>query len=98
MNFKTDMADERRDLYKNANNLEDEIAGIECESQDCVDGIHLTLVRILDEKGEECLQKKKGNYITIDLKRVNNISDELKDKIIDIISEELHVLVCDKIN
>lgn len=97
MNFKTDMADERRDLYKNANNLEDEIAGIECESKDFGDGIHLTRVRILDEKGEECLQKKKGNYITIDLKRVNNISDELKDKIIDIISEELQGLVCDKI-
>ena len=31
MQFRTDMADERRDLYKKANKLEDEVAGIECE-------------------------------------------------------------------
>jgi len=31
MQFRTDMADERRDLYKKANQIEDEIDGIECE-------------------------------------------------------------------
>ena len=33
MEFRTDMADERRDLYKKANNLEDEIVGLECEEE-----------------------------------------------------------------
>ena len=31
--FRTDMAVERRDLYKNANKLEDEIDGIECDEE-----------------------------------------------------------------
>ena len=31
MFFRTDMAVERRDLYRSANKLEDEINGIECE-------------------------------------------------------------------
>ena len=97
MNFKTDMADERRDLYKNANNLENEIEGIECEIEDIGDGIHLTRVKILDEKGEDALQKKRGNYITIDLKKADNISDEIKDKIVDTISQEIKTLVNGKI-
>lgn len=98
MNFKTDMADERRDLYKNANNLEDEIEGIECETKDLGDGIHLTCVKILDEKGEEALQKKMGNYVTIDLKRASGISDELQEKIINTISDEIKKLVSNQIN
>lgn len=97
MIFKTDMADERRDLYKKANSLEDEIEGIECEIEDFGDGIHLTRVRVLDEKGEEALQKKKGNYITIDLKKSNNVSDEIREKIINTISNEIKKLVRSKI-
>ena len=97
MKFKTDMADERRDLYKKANNLENEIEGIECDIEEFEGGIHLTRVKILDEKGEEALQKKRGNYITIDLKKVNNISEENKENIIDIISKEIKKLVNDKI-
>ena len=31
--FRTDMAIERRDLYKNANKIEDEIDGIECSEE-----------------------------------------------------------------
>ena len=33
MFFRTDMAVERRDLYRNANKLDDEIKGIECEEE-----------------------------------------------------------------
>ena len=34
MQFRTDMADERRDLYRKANKIEDEISGIECEEEE----------------------------------------------------------------
>ena len=34
MQFRTDMADERRDLYRKANKLEEEVAGIECEEEE----------------------------------------------------------------
>ena len=31
IDFRTDLADERRDIYKKANKLEDEVPGIETE-------------------------------------------------------------------
>lgn len=91
MQFRTDMADERRDLYKKANNLEDEIAGLECEEEK-KDEVKITRVKVLNEEGEQALNKKKGNYITIDLKKVDNLTDVEKEKLEDIISEEISKL------
>ena len=88
MFFRTDMAVERRDLYKTANKLEDEINGIECEEEK-LDDISITRVKIINEEGEIALDKKRGNYITIDVKKINNITTEKEQKIIDIFSKEL---------
>lgn len=90
--FRTDMAVERRDLYKNANKLEDEIDGIECDEENQED-IKITRVRITNEKGEKALQRRIGNYITIDLKKLNNITMEQEQKIIDCFSKELKVII-----
>ena len=88
MLFRTDMADERRDLYKKANNIEDEVEGIECDIEERGDN-RITRVKILNEKGEKALNKRKGTYVTIDLKKVTNLSNEKADEISDIVSEEL---------
>ena len=92
MEFRTDMADERRDLYRKANQIEDEINGIECEEEERY-GNKITRVRILNEEGERALNKKKGNYITIDLNKVSNLEKDEQEKIEDIISEEISMLV-----
>ena len=97
MRFYTDMADERRDLYKSANKIENEINGIECELENIEDKINITRVKILDEEGERALQKRKGSYVTIDLKKLNNISEDLKEKIIEVISKEIEKLISSKI-
>lgn len=68
MFFRTDMAVERRDLYKNANKLEDEINGIECEEEK-VNDTTITRVKITNSEGERALDKRIGNYITIDVKK-----------------------------
>jgi len=91
-NFRTDMAVERRDLYRNANKLEDEIKGIECSEQ-LIDDIVITTVEILDEEGEKALEKKKGTYITIDTKKINNISEEKEEVIISTFSKEILKIV-----
>ena len=96
MKFKTDMADERRDLYRKANNLDD-IDGIECEFEDINNKIKITRVNILNESGEEALQKKKGMYVTIDLKLSNDILDE-KERVITIVSEEIKKVVDTKVS
>ena len=96
MFFETDMADERRDIFKKANNLENEINGIKCSLEE-KDEIRITRVEILNEEGKKALEKPIGNYITIDLKRISNISDNQKDNIINIISNELSKLICELI-
>ena len=88
MLFRTDMADERRDLYKKANNIEDEVEGVECELEEKGDS-RITRVKILNEKDEKALNKKKGIYVTIDLKKVSNLPNEKADEISNIVSEEL---------
>lgn len=97
MIFRTDMADERRDLFRKANKLEDEINGVECESEELNDNIKITRVKVLNEEGEKALNKAKGNYITIDVEKINNLSDEKQDFLINTISEEIKKLINEKI-
>lgn len=93
MLFRTDMADERRDIYKKANQIEEEINGIECEIEEKSDGVRITRVKILNEEGKKALDKDIGNYITIDCKKITNLSDEAENNIIQIISDEIKSLV-----
>ena len=88
MFFRTDMAVERRDMYKAANRIEKEIDGIECEEEK-INDILITRVKITNENGEEALQRKKGEYITIDIKKLNNITMEKEQEIINAFSKEL---------
>lgn len=92
MDFRTDMAVERRDLYRKANNIENEIDGIECNEEELED-IKITRVSITNAQGEQALQKPIGNYITIDVKKINNISMEKEDKIVEVIAKELTNIV-----
>ena len=92
MFFITDMADERRDIYRKANNLDDEINGIKCELVEN-DMAKITRVEILDLEGEKALNKPIGNYITIDLKKISNLDMVEEEKIIEIISKEIGRLV-----
>lgn len=92
MQFRTDMAVERRDVYKAANKLEDEIRGIEYEESKKGD-IKVTRVRIIDEEGQRALDRKIGNYITIDIKKLNNITIEKEEEIINVFSKELENII-----
>ncbi len=92
MDFRTDMAVERRDLYRKANNMEDEIDGIECEEEE-IEDIKITRVSVTNETGQTALQKPIGNYVTIDVKKINNIETEKEDKIVEVIAKELAKVV-----
>ena len=59
-NFRTDMADERRDIYKKANNLES-IPGIETSECEVSDKIKVNTVRIINEQGEQAIGKPVRN-------------------------------------
>ncbi len=92
MDFRTDMAVERRDLYRKANKIENEIDGIECNEEE-IEDIKITRVAITNAQGEEALKKPIGNYITIDVKKINNIAVEKEDKIVEVIAKELASIV-----
>ena len=92
MFFRTDMAVERRDVYKAANKIENEINGIECEELKKSD-ITVTRVKILNKEGEKALQRKIGSYITIDMKKINNITVEKEEEIIKTFSNELSEII-----
>ena len=74
--FRTDMADERRDIFKKANNLEDEIPGIEAEDYTEGNDIKVSKVNIVSKEGEEAIGKPIGTYITIDIKNLKIAEDE----------------------
>ena len=95
--FRTDLIDERRDLYKKANRIENEIEGIEAQKSEISDNIRVTRVKITNKEGQRAIGKRIGNYITIDIKSLNILTDEEIDKTAEVVSNELKVLIDNKI-
>ena len=93
MDFRTDLAVERRDIFKKANNIEKDIPGIESKENKVSESINVYTVIVKDRNGEQAIQKPIGEYITIDVKKMKNILDEEKEKIAKTISGELKRLI-----
>ena len=55
--FRTDLASERRDLYKKANKIENEINGIKSEKNEIDEKISVEKVKITNEEGEKAIRK-----------------------------------------
>lgn len=53
INFRTDLALERRDLFKKANNIENEVDGLETQEEIFDDNIKISRVKVLNENGEK---------------------------------------------
>ena len=96
-NFRTDLALERTNIYKKANNLE-EIDGIETQVEEVDKNISVSRVKITNEKGEQAIGKKKGVYITIDLKKFKLASDDEIQKASETLSDELKNIINSHIN
>ncbi|MBR3152393.1 MAG: GPR endopeptidase [Clostridia bacterium] len=92
-NFRTDLAVERRDVFKKANKLDGDIPGIESDYKKVSDTIVVEKVKVTNQEGAEAIQKPIGDYITIDVKKMRNISDEEKEKIAETVTEELKGLI-----
>ena len=59
INFRTDLALERRDIYRKANNISEEVDGIEIQEEQINENIKVTRVKVLNENGEQSIRKKK---------------------------------------
>ncbi len=91
-NFRTDLASERREIYQKANNLK-EIDGIETNQEEIDENIKVERVKITNENGEKAIGKPKGNYITIDIKKLKIAQEEEITKAQDTLSKELKKLI-----
>ena len=88
-NFRTDLANERRDIYKKANQIENEIEGIESEIEKVNETITIERVKITNNQGEKAIGKPIGNYITIDVKKLRIAQQEEIEKTADVLQKEL---------
>lgn len=93
INFRTDLALERRDLYRKANNVANEINGLETEEEQLGESIKITRVKVLNEEGEQAIGKKQGNYITIDIKDLKIAGEEEIQKASEAVTQELKALI-----
>ena len=92
-NFRTDMADERRDIYKKVNGLSENIPGIETVEKEENEKVKTSIVKITSDEGEKAIGKPIGTYITFDLKNLRYAEDEEIDESSNIISKELKSII-----
>ncbi len=91
-NFRTDLALERRDIYRKVNKLQ-EIDGIESTEEDINENIKVSRVKITNENGEQAIGKPKGNYVTIDVKKLKIAGEEEIQKASETLSNELKNII-----
>lgn len=91
-NFRTDLALERRDIFKKNNNLE-EIDGIETENKEIDENLKVSIVRITNENGEQAIGKPMGTYITIDIKKLKLAEEEEIQKSAETMAGELKEVI-----
>ena len=93
INFNTDLALERNDIYRKANNIENKVDGIETEERDVDENIKVTRVKITNENGEKAIGKPMGNYITIDIKKLKLAEIQDIQKAAETVTSELQELL-----
>lgn len=98
INFRTDLALERRDLYKKANNLDKEIDGIKTEEEENGPRIRTSRVKVLDENGAKAIGKPVGSYITIDIQKLKVATEEDIQESAEVLAKELRVLLGEHAN
>lgn len=91
-NFRTDMADERRDIYQKANNL-NSIPGIETEEKIIDNNIKTNIVKITDVQGEQAIGKPIGTYVTVDIKNLKLATDDDINKASEVVKDELQKII-----
>ena len=91
-NFRTDLADERTDIFKKNNNITDNIDGIETNIRE-EGNIKITEVKVTNENGANSIGKPIGSYITIDINKLKLATDEEIENYGNILSNELRKLI-----
>lgn len=89
INFRTDLADERYDICKNKSKLD----GVESINEKISEKISVNRVIVKNEEGSRTLQKKVGNYITINFNDVNILEENELELMKETLKKELDGLI-----
>ncbi|WP_130806604.1 GPR endopeptidase [Senegalia massiliensis] len=91
--IRTDLAVEAREIYNEGK--EQEISGVEIEKEETND-YKIVRIKILDKTGEKNLNKKIGNYTTIECSALKSADQDLKDNISKVLAKELKAIISNK--
>ncbi|MCF6461097.1 GPR endopeptidase [Clostridium sp. Cult3] len=86
MQIRTDLAIENREIYREEN--KGEVPGVEVEQEEGAD-YTVTRVNILDPIGANNMGKPVGIYITIEVPKLKNTDQELRDEISKLLAKEI---------
>ena len=91
-NFRTDLADERTDIFKKNNHIENSVDGIETNVKE-EGNVKITEVKVTNDNGANAIGKPIGSYITIDINKLKVATDEEIENYGNILSNELRKLI-----
>ena len=94
-NFRTDLAIETREAYKKATQMD--IPGVEVTTDE-KDDVKITRVKVANEEGANEIGKPIGNYITLEVPKIQEDDPEVNEKIYKILAKELKVIIGDNKN
>lgn len=94
LDFRTDLADERAQIFKD-NNKKKDLDGIETEKNKITDNLEITRVKVLNEEGSKKIDKKVGTYTTINIKDIEIINGEEIEEAYRLVTEEIKSLLGD---
>ena len=92
VNVRTDLAIEAREIYNQNNASSSEIEGIKVEENE-KEGIKVTTVRVIDEKGVKNIGKPIGSYTTIDIPDFTVYDSKTMTKVSERVYESLKEMV-----
>ncbi|MBS4536868.1 GPR endopeptidase [Clostridium sp. D2Q-11] len=88
--IRTDLAVEAREIYNEGK--EQEVPGVEVEREEQED-YTITRIKILNELGQQKLNKKVGSYVTIESPSLKRADQDLKDNISKVLAKELKAII-----
>jgi len=94
-NFRTDLAIETREAYQKA--TQTDIPGVEV-TNDEKDDVKITRVKVVNEEGANEIGKPVGNYITLEVPKIEEDDPDVNEKIYKILAKELKAIIGDNKN
>lgn len=91
---RTDLALEARELWQESAGETTKLSGVEAH-EGIRDGIPVTTVRVLDEKGEQALGKPRGCYVTLTLEGLASRQEDIFQRAVQAVAGELFELMKD---